>query len=144
MAVLIGIVLITGEPVTVKWLLVIPALLLQSVFNTGLALAVARLGAKVTDLKQVMPFVIRTWMYASGVLYSVQHFADNLPAAATLIVKVNPLLVYIELARAALLESSPLALSPIQMWLLGVGWALVAGVGGFLYFWRGEQEYGRG
>ena len=48
-------------------------------FNAGLALLVARLGAKITDLKQVMPFVMRTWMYASGVLYSVENFAKHLP-----------------------------------------------------------------
>jgi teichoic acid transport system permease protein len=30
------------------------------------------------------------------------------------------------------------------LWLLGTGWAVLVAVGGFLYFWRGEQEYGRG
>jgi teichoic acid transport system permease protein len=82
MAVLIGIVLVTGEPVTPAWLLLLPALLLQSLFNAGMALAMARLGAKITDLKQLLPFVMRTWMYASGVLYSVENFARHLPRDA--------------------------------------------------------------
>jgi teichoic acid transport system permease protein len=144
MAVLIAIVLIDGEPVTVEWLLVVPALLLQSAFNAGLALAVARLGAKIVDMKQVMPFVMRTWMYGSGVLYSVDNFAKHLPHAAAVAVEANPLLVYIELARHSLLESAPLTSSPPRLWLLGAGWALLAAVGGYVYFWRGEQEYGRG
>lgn len=144
MVVLFGIVLVSGEPLTVQWLLLIPALLLQSVFNAGLALAMARLGSKLTDLKQVIPFVMRTWMYGSGVLYSVANFEEHLPTAVSTLVKANPLLVYIELARHALMEDVPLASPVSQLWLLAIGWTLVIGVGGYIFFWRGEQEYGRG
>ncbi|MFI5486944.1 ABC transporter permease [Micromonospora echinaurantiaca] len=145
MVVLIAIVLITGEPITLGWLVLVPAILLQTIFNAGLTMAVARLGAKVADLKQVMPFLLRAWMYGSGVLYSVTLFAENLPGWATRLVELNPMLVYIELGRIALLEDAPLLNSSLpQLWLVAVGWAIVMGAGGFLYFWRGEQEYGRG
>ena len=53
------------------WLLVIPVLALQFVFNTGLALILARLGGKTPDLAQLMPFIMRTWMYSSGVMFSL-------------------------------------------------------------------------
>ncbi|MDW5329348.1 ABC transporter permease [Plantactinospora sp. KLBMP9567] len=142
--VLAGIVLIDGEPLTFEWLLLIPAILLQSIFNAGLAMAMARIGSKITDLKQVVPFVMRTWMYASGVLYSVDNFEKHLPEAAAWLVQLNPLLVYIELMRHALMETAPVTASAMQSWLLGVGWAAAAGVLGFVYFWRGEKEYGRG
>ncbi|MEH1124956.1 ABC transporter permease [Micromonospora sp. CPCC 206061] len=142
--VLIGIVLVSGEPITVEWLLLVPTLFLQSVFNTGLALAMARLGAKLTDVKQVIPFVMRTWMYGSGVLYSVENFEKHLPAGVAVLVEANPLLIYIELARHSLMESAPLASPVPQLWLLAVGWALLVGFAGFLFFWRGEREYGRG
>jgi teichoic acid transport system permease protein len=33
---------------------------------------------------------------------------------------------------------------PPHVWALAVGWALVAGVGGFIYFWKAEETYGRG
>ena len=144
MVVLIGIILVTGEPVTLTWLLVVPALLLQSVFNVGLTLIVARIGSKVTDLKQIMPFITRTWMYASGVLYSVTLFEEHLPRYAAELLRINPLLVYIELVRDALLASTVLASPPWQLWLLGSGWALLVGAAGYIYFWRGEKEYGRG
>lgn len=145
MVVLIAIVLFTGEPITFMWLLLVPAVLLQTVFNAGLTMTVARLGAKATDLKQVMPFVLRAWMYGSGVLYSVTLFSENLPAWAARVVEFNPMLVYIEMARVSLLEEAPLLNSSLtQLWLVGVGWAALAGLGGYLYFWRGEQEYGRG
>lgn len=142
--VLAGIVLVDGEPLTVEWLLILPAILLQAVFNAGIAMALARLGSKATDLKQVVPFVMRTWMYASGVLYSVQNFEQHLPPLAATLVEANPLLIYIELARHSLMESVVLVSPVPQLWLLAVGWALLVGLGGFIYFWRGEQEYGRG
>jgi len=56
----------------------------------------------------------------------------------------NPLLVYIELARYALVDSGhPVGPLP-RLWLLAFLWAVVAAAAGFVYFWRGEQEYGRG
>jgi teichoic acid transport system permease protein len=142
--VLFGIVLIDGEPLTAEWLLIVPALLLQTLFNSGLALAMARIGAKVVDMKQIVPFVLRTWMYASGVMYSVENFSKHLPHVVAEAMKINPLLVYIELARDALLDTAPIASSSTKLWILGVCWALVVGIGGFIYFWQGEQEYGRG
>ncbi|MEV6367326.1 ABC transporter permease [Micromonospora sp. WP24] len=145
LVVLLAIVLVTGEPITLAWLILVPAVLLQTIFNAGLTMAVARMGAKVSDLRQVMPFVMRAWMYGSGVLYSVVLFEESLPGWATRLVEFNPMLVYIELARVALLEEAPVLNSSLpQLWLVATGWAIVMGVGGYLYFWRGEQEYGRG
>ncbi|MEU9757767.1 ABC transporter permease, partial [Streptomyces althioticus] len=65
-----------------SWLLVVPALALQFVFNTGLALIFARMGSKTPDLAQLMPFVLRTWMYASGVMFSIPAMLEdkNVPA----------------------------------------------------------------
>ncbi|MGV9804488.1 ABC transporter permease [Micromonospora chersina] len=146
MVVLAAIVLITGEPLTFRWFLLVPMLLLQTIFNIGLTMVMARLGSKIVDLKQVMPFVMRTWLYGSGVLYSVKLFEERLPGWAAKLLESNPILVYIELARHALLESNQqnLVTSPGHLWLLAVGWAVVMGIGGFVYFWRGEEEYGRG
>ncbi|KAB1911956.1 ABC transporter permease [Micromonospora sp. AMSO31t] len=146
MVVLAAIVLLTGEPITPRWLLLVPMLLLQTIFNLGLTMVMARLGSKITDLKQVMPFIMRTWLYASGVLYPVALFRQHLPHWAATLLEANPPLVFIELARYALLDShqAQLVSPPTQLWLLGVAWAVVMGIGGFVYFWRGEEEYGRG
>ncbi len=72
MIVLTAIVLATGEPLTWYWLLALPALALQTVFNMGMALFLARLGAGADDFGQLMPFLVRTWMYTSGVMFSIQ------------------------------------------------------------------------
>jgi teichoic acid transport system permease protein len=144
MGVLLVIVLMTGEVPTWSWLLVIPALLLQSVFNAGLAMVMARLGSKMTDLSQLMPFILRTWMYMSGVMYSISHFAASAPHFVKLLLDVNPAAVYIDLMRFALIDSFTAAQLPPHVWALALGWAFVAGVGGFVYFWKAEEQYGRG
>jgi teichoic acid transport system permease protein len=135
------IVLVTGEPLTWSWLLLVPALLLQSLFNVGLCLAIARFGAKMTDVSQMLPFLLRAWQYSSGVFYSIEHFSRTAPEWARLILTVNPGAVYIELVRDALIESY--SVDP-EIWLYGIGWALAVFVAGFVYFWNAEETYGRG
>ncbi|MEU8660180.1 ABC transporter permease [Actinoplanes philippinensis] len=142
--VLMGIVLITGEPITFQWLLLAPLLLLQSIFNLGLGLFMARFGSKVRDVKQLIPFIMRFWLYGSAVLYPVTKFGDVLSGWQLQVVEANPLLVFIELARHALLEEVVLANSPAVLWTEATVWSLVVGITGYLYFWRGEKGYGRG
>jgi teichoic acid transport system permease protein len=144
MAVLIAIVLGFGEPITWEWVLIVPIFALQAVFNAGLALAAARLGSKVADFKQLVPFIMRMWLYGSAVLYPVTRFSDHLSGWQLKVVEANPLLVFIDLMRHALMEDVPLANSPTVMWLQAVIWTVVVGIGGYVYFWRGEKGYGRG
>ncbi|WP_328464627.1 ABC transporter permease [Actinoplanes sp. NBC_00393] len=142
--VLMGIMLITGEPITAQWLLVIPVALLQAVFNTGLALFMARFGSKVRDIKQLIPFIMRFWLYGSAVLYPVTLFEQHLQGWALALVEANPLLIFIELMRHSLMEDVPLAGQPTLLWIQAVVWTVLVGLGGFVYFWRGEKGYGRG
>ena len=110
MIVLTVIVLATGEPLTWYWLLAIPALLLQAVFNVGMGLFLARLGAGADDFSQLMPFLVRTWMYCSGVMYSIQTIGTlrHHPAISYLL-QINPAAVYITLVRNAILQSQRMA-----------------------------------
>lgn len=106
MVVLITIVLATGEPVTWYWLLVVPALALQTVFNVGVAFILARIGAGVDDVSQLIPFIVRTWMYTSGVMYFIPALSTlYLHAKLTFLMQINPLAVYIAMVRNALLTS---------------------------------------
>jgi teichoic acid transport system permease protein len=142
--VLVSIVLMTGEPVRMRWVLIIPALLLQCVFNIGCAMFVARLGSEVTDVAQLMPFLLRTWMYLSGVMYSIAKVKQHLPGFSALILELNPAAVYIDLMRYALMSSVTAEQLPHHVWFAALGWALVVGVGGFVFFWKAEERYGRG
>ena len=212
MAVLVVIVLGTGEPFTWYWLLTIPALLLLTAFNAGIGLFAARVGARVNDFAQLLPFLMRTWLYLSGVLYSIQQLvaqhSQNYGWATTLL-QLNPAAVYITLVRNSLLTSQrttafgyqpynaarcaiwqstakgtiPAPSSPTaaqgtalyarqlvhyeaaigqyktdltysaychptfissHLWEIGFGWAAVALLLGFWFFWRKEVFYGRG
>jgi teichoic acid transport system permease protein len=109
LVVLTAIVLGTGEPLTWYWLLAIPALALQAIFNVGMGLFLARLGAGADDFSQLMPFLVRTWMYASGVMFSLQTigFLRRHPGVSYLM-QVNPAAVFISLVRNAILQSQRL------------------------------------
>nr|WP_042409868.1 ABC transporter permease [Streptacidiphilus carbonis] len=144
MAVLATIVLATGEPLTYRWLLVVPMLLLQSVFNSGLAMIMARIGAKTTDMAQLMPFIIRTWMYTSGVFWSVTTFTGKAPHWVAVILDNNPALIFNNLMRYALMDSVPASSLPNHVWIITCAWAAVVGLGGYMFFWKAEEEYGRG
>ena len=137
--VLIPIVLISGEPLTLRWVELAPAIALQALFCLGLAFVVARVGARIPDTTQVLPFISRVWMYTSGVMYSVQVFTKGHPGWVSTFFNLNPGYVYLSLARHALLVGSP---ATPMTWLIGTAWAVGTLVTSYLYFWRGEEEYG--
>src|SRR5262249_21262197 len=106
MAVLIVIVLASGEGVTWYWLLLPPTLALQSLFNVGVGFILARIGAGVEDVSQLIPFIVRTWLYASGVMFFIPALQTLfLHAKLSYLLQINPAAVYIELVRNALLGS---------------------------------------
>ena len=205
MAVLIVLILAEGEPVTWHWLLVLPALLLLTMFNAGIGMFAARTGARVNDFAQLLPFLMRTWLYLSGVIYSIQLFVvehSQNHGWATTLLQLNPAAIFITLVRQSLLKSQresafgahhfdaakcyawagrttrPAGATPAQwqhaqlqvknmlprdhplsqfgsaychptyisshLWLFAAGWAVVALLLGFWYFWRKEVNYGRG
>jgi len=205
MVVLFVLVLFEGEPLSWYWLLVIPALALLTMFNAGIGLFAARTGARVNDFAQLLPFLMRTWLYISGVIYSVQQFVAEHSQHygwATTLIEHNPAAIYLTMVRNALLKSQRLsafgakpynaaycaawagqpdkpagvtvaawshaqalvkqqlpAKFPLSqygsaychptfisahVWELGAGWAVVALLFGFWFFWRKEVFYGRG
>ncbi|GHH50931.1 teichoic acid transport system permease protein [Streptomyces candidus] len=144
MIVLLVIIMAFGNFPTWSWLLVLPALVLQFMFNTGLAMIMARMGAKTPDLAQLMPFVMRTWMYASGVMFSIPEMLDKHSPLVADILQWNPAAVYMDLIRFALIDGYGADKLPPHVWLAALLWAVVVGVLGFVYFWKAEERYGRG
>ncbi|WP_446046183.1 ABC transporter permease [Streptomyces olivaceus] len=147
MAALVVILLAFGVPPAVSWVLAVPALVLQFLFNAGVAMVMARVGSKIPDMAQLMPFLLRTWMYGSGVMFSIHHMTgpdSNVPSWVGTLLQANPAAVYIDLMRFALIDSFDGSMLPDHVWALALGWALVAGIGGFIYFWKAEETYGRG
>ncbi|MEU9986527.1 ABC transporter permease [Streptomyces sp. NPDC048045] len=133
-----------GSYPSASWLLIVPVLLLQFLFNTGLALIVARLGAKTPDLAQLMPFVLRTWMYTSGVMFSINKMMEGRSELAVRLLQVNPAAIYMDLMRYALIDGYGASNLPPHVWAIALFWAVVVFAGGFVYFWKAEERYGRG
>ncbi|MDV9188976.1 ABC transporter permease [Streptomyces sp. SR27] len=144
MIVLFAVSISFGSYPSLRWLLLLPALLLQFVFNIGLAMIVARMGAKTPDLAQLMPFIMRTWMYASGVMFSIPAMLADKPAWIADVLMYNPAAVYMDLIRYSLIEGYGAENLPSHVWLTALGWAVAFGIGGFVYFWKAEERYGRG
>jgi teichoic acid transport system permease protein len=135
-----------GQYPTLSWLLAIPALLLQFLFGTGLSLLVARLGAETPDIAQLTPFILRTWMYISGVMWSIDKLTkgSHLPHIVVLALQYNPAGLFIDLMRYALISSFTSKQLPPHVWPVAFAWAVVVGIGGFVFFWQAEEKYGRG
>ncbi|MEV6174281.1 ABC transporter permease [Streptomyces sp. NPDC051954] len=144
MIVMVAVVVGFGSFPDLSWALVVPALALQFLFNTGLALVMARAGAKTPDLAQLMPFVMRTWMYASGVMYSIPIMLADKPQWIATILQWNPAAIYMDLMRFALIDGYGSENLPNHVWMAALGWAVLLAVGGFVYFWKAEERYGRG
>ena len=138
--VMLVVVISSGESFELSWLLVPFAVLLQWTFNTGVAFFFARLVVQVRDVGRLVPFVLRALMYTSGVFFSIDHYVGD-HATAGAILSHQPIAIYLELGRGALLDEVTVKASS---WAWGVGWAVLALVLGFIFFWRAEEEYARG
>jgi teichoic acid transport system permease protein len=144
MGVLVALVLVTNEPITWYWLLIPVALALQTLFNIGASLVLARVGSTSRDLNQLLPFIMRTWLYASGVFFSIEDKVAGTNKALQWVADImyfNPAAAYIELMRDLLMQTHE---PRPYIWLVCVFWAVFAVIGGFWYFWRAEEKYGRG
>ncbi len=122
------------------WLLLIPAVLLMWMFSTGCAFMVARWVAMTPDLDNLLPHFLRIMMYASGVIFSVDRYLGQFSWGW--LMEYQPVAVYLYLVRSSILDE-PAYQPDALMWLMGVIWAVLFGVIGFLIFWGGEERYGR-
>lgn len=127
------------EVISVKWLFLIPAVGLQSLFHLGVSLIMARVVAFVPDVAHLLGFGLRAWLYFSAVFFSVDRFSDK-PWIMS-IMNANPMFVVLDIARDCLLYDTWPSMS---RWLtLGI-WALGSLSAGIVFFWRAEERYGRG
>lgn len=133
--------LITGEPIRLAWLHIIPALALMTLFCAGLAMMAARLTLHIRDITQLIPFVTRLIFYLSGIFYKTpSKSAQGGQGILAHVLEYNPVHVYISLVRGAVIEGQP---AESHTWRLAIAYGVVFLVFGFLYFWRAEEKYGR-
>jgi teichoic acid transport system permease protein len=126
---------------------------------------------------------MRTWLYMSGVLFSISTLAFKSHRWIVVALQLNPAALYITLVRDAILRSQRLSqpgskpastalcklwttlghsakplyakyqyysaycpryANPDHFWYFAIGWAVLALVVGFFFFWQAETRYGRG
>lgn len=124
---------------SVWWALFPVVLLLQGMFNLGIVFYATRFGSVLPDSKVFMGFFRRIWMYGSGVMFSIDNLSGGNPIVMA-ISEINPIYCVLEIARDTLLYANP---GDSRLWVVLVTWAVVTPVFGFLYFWHGEEHYGR-
>ena len=131
--------LLTGQFPRWTWLAIVPIVLLQFVFNAGLAMFAARLSTHFVDTIQILPFVFRLVFYGSGVIFSVDAYVQSDNTWLRLLFTLNPMYCFISMGRWAIMGQS---CSPVLV-LSAVVWSIVTLFGGFFYFRGGEEGYAR-
>jgi len=127
-----------AEEITWRWLLIVPAILLQFLFNLGIGMLLAPVLLKVPDLSHLLSFVVRFMMYASAVFFAEDRFGKY-PVMRT-IMDFNPVFQVIKVIRDSVLYNTT---PSWRAWsVLGL-WALGSVAAGLFVFWRGEESYGR-
>lgn len=127
-----------AEQISWRWLLIVPAILLQFLFNLGIGMLLAPIILKVPDFGIVLSFVMRLWMYGSAVFFAESRF-DNIPVLRT-IMDFNPVFQVIKIIRDSVLyDTTP----SWRSWAVLALWALGSVATGLFVFWRGEESYGR-
>lgn len=126
------------EPITWKWLMFIPIVAVQFLFNLGLSLVLARIVSEWHDFSHIIAFGTRIWMYLSAIFYSVERF-DDLPIVQE-IMYLNPLFCILDMSRDVILYDT----WPESMrWTVLAIWTAVLLIAGTILFWQGEESYGR-
>ncbi|WP_298713216.1 ABC transporter permease [uncultured Micrococcus sp.] len=125
------------EHITWRWLLIIPLLALQTLFNIGLSLLLARFVAQWADLSNLISFGTRIWLYFSAVFFSPARF-EHIPALNT-VMHLNPMYCVLDIARQSLLYATDA--DPMR-WLVLAAWTAFFLVLGSVVFWSAEEQYG--
>jgi teichoic acid transport system permease protein len=127
------------QPLTTNWLFLIPDVALMLVFGFALATISARLTVHVQDLNKLIPFITRIVFYVSGIFFNMDTTLKNYPVALQ-IAKLNPVYVFISIARGSVVEGY--SIEP-QMWATALIWTFGLLGFGVWFFWRAEERYGR-
>jgi lipopolysaccharide transport system permease protein len=104
-AILLGMAVLYGFPLTAK-LLVLPLLLgIAMVLALGVGLLLASLQARYRDVSNILNYVIQFWFYGTPVAYSATVVNDRLPEWLLILYRLNPMNGVVEGFRWVLLDT---------------------------------------
>ncbi|VAV92899.1 hypothetical protein MNBD_ACTINO02-2305 [hydrothermal vent metagenome] len=115
-------------PTSRIWML-LPVIVIHTIFNLGLSAVVARLAVPFRDLNNLVPYLTRVWLYLSPIILRPE-FIDNLTGARLRVFQTNPLFPILAIYRGALLGL------PVdnRFWLEAIIWSVGVFVVGLLAF----------
>jgi teichoic acid transport system permease protein len=123
-----------GLPVGWQLLWVIPIVAVLVVLAAGFSMLVAALQVYFRDLRNLLPYVLRVWLYASPILY----YATRVPDRYRWLLYVNPLAGPMSALSDVLHDGR----APEAWAIITSGaWALVALVVGAVFFMSREREF---
>lgn len=131
--------MILGTTPKWTWLMIIPLLMLFTVFNMGVALVCARITVHIRDFTNILQIISRMLFYTSGVLFGADRLLSQWPWLLAMF-DWHPIYQTLELARAYIMDDH---LFQPRGWMVLSIWAVVSLVGGLIYFWKAEERYGR-
>ena len=115
----------------ISWNVYIPLILIYSIgiflFATGIGYLLSILYVHFGDIKHLWGVVLTLWMYLSALFYPV----DNVSSGMQKVIKMNPVYVYINCARKAVLEG---ALPEMKEWIQLIVYSLGSYAIGWLVF----------
>ncbi|NCT91320.1 ABC transporter permease [Cellulomonas sp. APG4] len=104
------------------------------VFGIGMAAFVAALQVYFRDTSSFLPYFLRIWLYLSPVLW----YPQDAPERFADLMVLNPLYSMIGGWTETTLQG---VVPPVEMWVAGSLWAVVALVAGSLFFMSRERDF---
>lgn len=123
------------------WLLMLPLVLIYTVFNVGLSLITARLSVHFRDMSEILPFINRALFFSTGIFFDIEQRFEGHETALR-ILDFQPLHEILTLARGIVLDGQYTVDNP-WYWLYASLWAVGLLVVGTVFFWQAEERYGR-
>ena len=127
--------LATHRPFGVVQLMLIPMLVLITMFGAGAAMVFATLEVYFRDTSSFLPYALRIWLYVSPVLF----FPETVPGGLHQVMEiVNPAYGLIGGWTELLVRAQ---MPPASMWVSAAAWSAIALVGGAYYFISRERDF---
>jgi homopolymeric O-antigen transport system permease protein len=95
---LVGLLLYYGFPVTWEYLMILPLVVLTTLFALGVGIWFSALNVRYRDVRYALPFLTQVWFFVSPIIYP----ASLVPEEWRWVLHLNPLAGVIEFFRAAL------------------------------------------
>ena len=130
---LVGLLIYYDFPVTLSYLMLVPVILVTTLFALGMAVWLSALNVRYRDIRYALPFVMQIWLFVSPIIYP----ASLVPEQWRWILALNPMTGIIEGFRSALFDKE------IHWWSLGYSTLFTLGL--FVYasysFRRMEKKF---